>query len=144
MATMTERLLEALNSHDAERMAAMFANDYASSQPVHPNRTFNGRAQVLKNWTAIFEAVPDLVADLVSFSITGNSEWSEWYWRGRHVDGSPYAARGVIILVVREDLIAEGRLYMEPVETSGGDIDASVRELYKPPTVETPDPGRAR
>jgi ketosteroid isomerase-like protein len=137
MSTMTERLLEVLNSHDAERMAAMFADDYASSQPVHPNRTFNGRAQVLKNWTAIFVAVPDLVADLVSFSITGNTEWSEWYWRGRNVDGSPYAARGVIILVVREDLIAEGRLYMESVETSGGDIDAAVRELYKRPASET-------
>jgi ketosteroid isomerase-like protein len=137
MSTKAKRLLEALNSHDAERMAALFADDYASSQPAHPNRTFSGRPQVLKNWTAIFETVPDLIADLVSFSITGNTEWTEWYWRGRHVDGSAYAARGVIILVVREDLIAEGRLYMEPVETSGGDIDASVRELYKRPPAET-------
>jgi hypothetical protein len=41
--------------------------------------------------------------------------------------------RGVTILVIREGLIAEGRLYMEPVETGGGDIAAAVRDLYKPP-----------
>jgi hypothetical protein len=43
-----------------------------------------------------------------------------------------------MILVVREGLIAEGRLYVEPVETSGEDIDAVVRELYKQPPAETP------
>jgi hypothetical protein len=138
MSTMAEQLLEVLNSRDAGRMAALFADDYQSSQPAHPSRAFSGRAQVLKNWTAIFEAVPDLVADLVSFSITGTTEWTEWSWRGRHVDGSPHATRGVMILVVREGLIAEGRLYVEPVETSGEDIDAVVRELYKQPPAETP------
>ena len=137
MSTMTERLLEALNSHDAEQMAALFADDYQSSQPTYPGRAFSGRAQVLKNWTAVFEGVPNLVADLVSFSISGNTEWTEWYWRGRHVEGSPYAMRGVIILVVHDDLVAEARLYMAPVETSGEDIDTAVRELYKRPPAET-------
>jgi len=42
MSTMTERLLEALNSHDAERMAALFADDYESAQPTHPGRAFSG------------------------------------------------------------------------------------------------------
>ena len=36
MPTTLERLSEAVNSHDAERMATLFAEDYASSQPVHP------------------------------------------------------------------------------------------------------------
>jgi hypothetical protein len=35
--------------------------------------------------------------------------------------------------VVRDGLIAEGRLYMEPVELGGADIDAAVQELYQPP-----------
>lgn len=86
---MAEQLLEVLNSRDAGRMAALFADDYQSSQPAHPSRAFSGRAQVLKNWTAIFEAVPDLVADLVSFSITGTTEWTEGrgaggMWTARH------------------------------------------------------------
>jgi len=41
--------------------------------------------------------------------------------------------RGVAIFVVRDGLVAEGRLYMEPVEGDGGDIEAAVQELYKPP-----------
>jgi hypothetical protein len=41
--------------------------------------------------------------------------------------------RGVIIAIVRDDLIAEARLYMEPVDASGEDIDAAVELLYRPP-----------
>jgi hypothetical protein len=46
--------------------------------------------------------------------------------------------RGVTIFVVRSDLIAEARLYMEPVDTANEDIEAAVQELYKPPPAETP------
>lgn len=138
MPTMLKRLLHAQNAHDAEAMAALFAEDYASSQPLHGCRAFVGRAQVLQNWTAVFEGVPDFVSELVSYSIDGNTEWAEWYWHGRHVDGSSFAMRGVTILVLRRELIAEARLYMEPVDTAGDDIDASVQELYKPPPATNP------
>ena len=66
-------------------------------------------------------------------SITGNVEWSEWDWHGRYLDGSPFAVRGVMIMVIRDGLIAEARLYMEPVETVAEDIDAAVRGLTKQP-----------
>ena len=39
--------------------------------------------------------------------------------------------RGVTILTLRGDLIAEGRLYLEPVEVSGVDIDSAVNDLYR-------------
>ena len=102
------------------------------------SRAFVGRAQVLENWTAVFEGVPDFVSELVSYSIDGNTEWGEWYWHGQHLDGSAFAMRGVTIFVVRSDLIAEARLYMEPVDTANEDIEAAVQELYKPPPAETP------
>ena len=130
---MHERLREATNSHDAAAMALLFAADYQSAQPLHPQRAFGGRAQVLENWTSVFEGVPDFTSDLVASTSDGETEWGEWDWRGRHTDGSTFAMRGVTILTVRDDLIAAGRLYMEPVDASGGDIDASVQELYKPP-----------
>jgi ketosteroid isomerase-like protein len=135
---MLERVRNAQNAHDAEGMAALFAEDYASSQPLHASRAFVGRAQVLENWTAVFEGVPDFVSELVSYSIDGNTEWGEWYWHGRHLDGSAFAMRGVTIFVVRSDLVAEARLYMEPVDTANEDIEAAVQELYKPPPAETP------
>lgn len=133
-----ELLRDAMNAHDAARMAALFAEDYQSAQPLHPSRAFGGRAQVLANWSSVFKGVPDFVSQLVASSVDGDTEWGEWDWRGRYTDGSPFAMRGVIILVVRDGLIAEGRLYMEPVELGGGGIDAAVQQLYKPPAAPTP------
>ena len=127
-----ERLTEAQNAHDAQRMASHFTEDYVSSQPAHPGRAFTGSAQVLSNWTAVFERVPDFRAELLASSHDGDTEWGEFDWQGQHSDGSPFAMRGVIIVKVRDDLIAEGRLYMEPVERTGQDIAAAVEELYRP------------
>lgn len=44
---------------------------------------------------------------------------------------------GVAIFIMRDGLVAEGRLYMEPIETNGEDIAGAVRELYKPPPPST-------
>jgi ketosteroid isomerase-like protein len=133
MTTMLERLLEATNSHDAQRLASLFAQDYRSAQPTHPSRGFGGRAQVLANWTSVFDGVPDFSSELVASASDGETEWGEWRWRGHHRDGSEFRMTGVTILVVREGLVAEGRLYMEPVEVGGADIDDAVEQLYQPP-----------
>ena len=132
--SMLERLVEAQNAHDADRFAACFAEDYHSVQPAHPGRAFHGRAQVLANWTSVFEGVPDFHAGLVASATDGDTEWGEVDWRGRHTDGSPFAMRGVIVVVVRDDLVAEGRLYVEPVDAGGEDIEAAVEQLYRPPS----------
>jgi ketosteroid isomerase-like protein len=134
MTSICERLRDAQNAHDARRMAALFAEDYRSSQPVHPGREFTGRAQVLDNWTNVFAGVPDFRAVLVAAAAHGETEWGEWDWQGTHVDGSSFAMRGTTVLMLRDGLIAEARLYMEPVELVADDIDAAVQELYKPPT----------
>jgi ketosteroid isomerase-like protein len=88
---------------------------------------------VLDNWSSVFDGVPDFSSELVAASGDGEVEWGEWHWHGHHVDGSLFAMRGVTIFVVRDGLIAEGRLYMEPVQADSGDINAAVQELYKPP-----------
>ncbi len=132
MTTMSERLLEAWNTHDVDRLVALFADDYASDQPAHPGRAFTGNAQVLANWTGVFQGVPDFTAELLAHSIERDTEWAEWHWHGRHRDNSAFAMRGVTILVLRDDRIAQGRLYMEPVEETAGDIDTAVEELYRP------------
>jgi hypothetical protein len=131
---MMERLLELQNSHDAAGMAALFSPDYQSRQPVHPNRGFGGSGQVRKNWESVFRGVPDFQATLVASAREGQAEWGEWEWRGTHLDGSPFLERGVIIMIVQDELVSAARLYMEPVESGGGDIDAVVQELFKPPS----------
>lgn len=131
-----------LNAHDAPRMAELFAPDYRSVQPVHPARGFGGREQVQANWTAVFSGVPDFTARLVGSCRDGATEWGEWDWRGRHADGAPFAMRGVTVLTVQDDLIVDMRLYMEPVDTSGGDIESAVKDLYRPVAPATPPPAR--
>jgi hypothetical protein len=135
MPTMLARLRDAMNTHDAQRLASMCAVDYRSAQPLHPGRGFGGSAQVLENWASVFAGVPDFSAELIASSQDSDSEWGEWHWHGHHVDGSPFAMRGVTIFVVRDGLIVEARLYMEPVEADDGDIEAAVQELYRPRSV---------
>jgi ketosteroid isomerase-like protein len=127
-----ELLTEAQNVHDVERFASYFTDDYKSEQPAHPERAFEGRAQVFANWTSVFAGVPDFRADLVSSCQDGNVEWGEVDWRGHHADGTPFAMRGVIIATIRDGRIASARLYMEPVENSGTDIEGAVEQLYRP------------
>jgi ketosteroid isomerase-like protein len=131
MAGLHKRLKSAMNAHDANGVAAQFADDYQSFQPVHPNRGFGGRQQVAANWTAVFDGVPDFRAELLEY-VDGDVEWGEWEWRGTHNDGSAFLMRGVTILIDKDGLIAQARLYMEPVDSGGGDIEAAVQELYKP------------
>ncbi|HEY7048905.1 MAG TPA: nuclear transport factor 2 family protein [Jatrophihabitantaceae bacterium] len=137
MTTTLERLRDAVNAHDAQRLASLFAEDYHSTQPVHPGRGFGGSAQVLENWSSVFDGVPDFNSELVASSVDEETEWGEWHWHGHHVDGTPFAMRGVTIFVVRDGLVVEGRLYMEPVQSDGGDIEAAVQDLYKPPSGST-------
>jgi ketosteroid isomerase-like protein len=137
MSRILELLTVAQNSHDADRFASYFSDDYHSVQPAHPDRTFSGRAQVLENWSSVFAGVPDFRAELVASCHDGDVEWGEVDWRGHHTDGSPFAMRGVIIATIRDDRIAAARLYVEPVERHGADIDTAVEQLYRPPHHDT-------
>ena len=126
------RLHDALSAHDAHAMAALFATDYHSEQPVHPNRVFGGHDQVATNWSRMFAAVPDLTVELVADTTDGDTTWSEWDWRGHYDDGTEFRMRGVCVMGVRDDgAIAWQRLYMEPVEQDSAAIDEAVGQLTK-------------
>ena len=128
-ADVVERLHEAMNRHDLEAFLACIDVDYRSEQPVHPPRGFGGREQVEKNWSAIFEGVPDFHAELLATATGGDKVWSEWHWTGTRRNEAPLDLRGVTLFGVRDGRIVSGRLYMEEVEAAGGDIDETVRRL---------------
>jgi hypothetical protein len=132
---MNERLLAAMNRHDLDAFVACFADDYRSEQPAHPGRSFAGAAQVRANWSGVFAGVPDLVAELItSTQADDGTEIGEWRWHGTHVDGASFDMRGVTVLGIVDDAIAWGRLYMEPLEHDGADIDQVVQDTYRPPS----------
>jgi len=134
MAEVMNRLLAAMNAHDLDAFVECFASDYRSDQPAHPGRAFEGREQVRANWTSVFAGIPDFHAELLtSGCIDDTVDIGEWRWEGTHTDGTPFAMQGVTVMGIEGMHIAWGRLYMEAVERDGGDIDAMVHEVYRPP-----------
>ena len=127
-----DRLLKATNAHDLDALVGCFAPDYVNQTPVHPDRGFTGSEQVRRNWTQIFAAVPDLVAEVTALAeVTAPAQdsghvWTEWQMSGSRGDGTPHLMRGVIIFTVERDQVNAARFYLEPVETSSGNVDAAI------------------
>jgi ketosteroid isomerase-like protein len=124
MTAVLERLREAMNRHDPEAMLECFDPDYSSEQPAHPNRGFGGKDQVHKNWSNMFESFPDFRAEVLRHTSEGDTSWSEWHWSATGMQMA-----GVIVMGIKYDRISWARLYMEPVEEAGQDIDEAMRTI---------------
>lgn len=124
-----DRLAAAQNAHDLDALVACFHEDYRSEQPMYPARTFQGVDQVRKNWSGLLESIPDFHADIVRSAVDGDTAFAEVHWTGTKVDGSPLEERGVLVLGIRDERVAWGRLYVEEVERGGEDIDAVVDRM---------------
>jgi len=105
-------------------MVDCFHPDYRSEQPAHPNRGFGGKEQVHKNWSDMFESFPDLKVEVLRQSSDGDVAWNEWHWSATGLQMA-----GVTVMGIREGRIAWARLYMEPVEQEGQDIDETMRTI---------------
>ena len=124
-----DRLAQAMNDHDLDRMVALFNPDYDSRQPAHPGRAFVGREQVRANWGAMFAGVPDFSAEVVRSAQDGELNWCEWAWHGTRSDGQPFEVRGVTLFEIRDGLIVAGTLYVEDVEQEPVSIEDAVEGL---------------
>jgi ketosteroid isomerase-like protein len=122
-----ERIRAALDAHDLDALVECFADDYVLEAPAHPARGFSGATQVRKNQQAALEAVPDLRVIVVRTAADGETAWAEWEWCGTRSDGSPHLMRGVTINGIREGRVAWARLFMEPVEIDGLDVETAIR-----------------
>lgn len=122
------RLNAALNRHDLAAFVECFDPDYESEQPAHPDRRFRGRAQVERNWAAMFGGLPDFRAEVVRSAVAGDAVWVEWRWTGQRADGTRLEACGACIFGIRAGRLQWGRLYMEDVERGPG-IQAAVASL---------------
>ena len=122
------RLTTAMNRRDLAAFVDCFDPEYESEQPAHPDRRFRGRAQVERNWAAMFAGLPDFRVEVSRSAEAGDTLWVEWQWTGTRADGTRLDARGACIFGVRAGRLAWGRLYMEDVETGHG-IDAAVTAI---------------
>lgn len=124
---LVERLHDAMNRHDLDAFLECFDPEYRSETPAHPARSFTGREQVRRNWSALFDSTPDFRADLLRASVDDGTVWTEWHMYGTGTDGTELDDRGVIVLGVPDDRIEWGRIYVEPVRT---DEDATWEEIH--------------
>jgi ketosteroid isomerase-like protein len=122
------RLSAAMDRRDLGAFVECFDPDYESEQPAHPDRRFRGRAQVERNWAAMFAGMPDFRAKVVRSAVAGDTIWVEWQWMGTRADGTRLDACGACIFGVRAGRLAWGRLYMEDVELGRG-IEAAVTAM---------------
>ena len=130
---MSERLREAVARKDVDAFVECFREDYRSEQPAHPNRGFGGSEQVRKNWSAIMRDAPDVSFEILRHAYEGDSERVECRIAGTRSDGSALDLRGVIIQGVEDGRITWARLYLEPVEQQGADIDEAVAAMTRRP-----------
>jgi len=128
-----DRVCEATNSHDIDRLVDCFTEDYVNETPAHPERGFHGREQVRRNWTQIFAAIPDITAEVIRSDQVGDTVWSEWEMRGTQLDGAEHLMRGVMVFSLDDDRARALRFYLEPVDRSGLDVDQAVKQLLVPP-----------
>ena len=107
------------------------ASAYAhrSEQPLFPGRKFVGIDQVRTNWAAVLGAIRDFHAETLRSAADGDTVFAEVHWTGTKADGTTLDERGVVIMGVRDDRVAWGRLYVDEVEGERGDIDAAVRRM---------------
>ena len=128
-AAVVQRLLRAVNDHDLDALVACFAQDYVNETPAHPLRGFRGREQVRRNWTQILDGVPDLQAEVLRTVVDGAVIWTEWEMTGVRRDGGQFSMRGVVIFGITDGVVAWARFFLEPVESSTGDIDAATSRV---------------
>ena len=126
-----DRLMDALNRHDVDAFVDCFQDDYESYQPLRPSEAFRGSQQVRRNWSRIFESIPNVRGEVLRSASSGDTAWVELSLTGTRTDGSPLDMRGVIINGVTDDRIAWARLYLEPVFENAGDIDRGVAEMIE-------------
>ena len=137
------RMVDAANRHDLDAMVAEFSDDYENITPIHPARSFTGRAQVRRNWENLFAGVPNLQLTLYNAETAADGTvWMEWGNTGIRPDGVPVEMAGVAIFTVRADRIAGVHFYLEPVDHGIGDINAAVRETTTAPTASAESSAR--
>jgi ketosteroid isomerase-like protein len=115
-----ERLLDAFNRHDLDRIMSFFADDCVLETPrgPHPYGTrFAGREAVRDGLGARFAGIPDVHYGDDRHWRSGDRGCSEWLLTGTTVAGEKVEVRGCDLFELRGDKIVRKDSYWKIVGT---------------------------
>ena len=109
---LAEEWIAAWNSHDVEKVAALFTDDVMYEDVAFAQIT-HGAADLRKFVASEWEAVPDLKVELVESSIQGEHGSIEWIFSGTDKSmfntGKKFSVRGVSIITVKNGRISRNQ-----------------------------------
>ena len=108
-AGVAEKFIAAWNSHDPEKMLALFTDD-AFYEDVAFGEVSHGKVELKKFAAEEFEGVPDLELKLVRASVHNGHGTVEWTFsgtdKGVYKTGKKFTVRGVSVIDVRDGKIS--------------------------------------
>ena len=117
-----EQLVAAWNSHDPERVAALYAEDGVREEFLITHSVLRGRGEIARQIGGYMHAVPDCHLEVRRLSETSDGRLTaEWTWGGTHtndVEGLPARGQqveiqGVTVYDMDGELIARENLYCD-------------------------------
>jgi len=111
-----EKWAAAWNSHDVEKVVALFTADGVYDD-VAFGTTSRGTAALRQYAKSYFDAVPDMKTSVTGGAITGGRAYIEWVFSGTDVGlyktNKPFSIRGVSIVATKRGKIASERDYYD-------------------------------
>src|SRR5919109_3209022 len=118
----SDRYTDAINAHDAEAIAALYAEGAGLEEPAGE---FKGREAMREYWQRFFVAFPDLEVGDEFKAENGDTAINEWFFSGTNsgpmetpegplpATGKRITIRGCDVLTVRGGLIESHRAYYD-------------------------------
>jgi steroid delta-isomerase-like uncharacterized protein len=117
-----QQLKEAWESHDPERVAALYAEDGVREEFIITHGVLTGRAEIARQVGGYMHAVPDCFLEIRRVGETNDGRvWVEWTWGGTHsndIEGLPARGErvelpGITVYDMDGELIARENLYCD-------------------------------
>jgi steroid delta-isomerase-like uncharacterized protein len=114
--TIADQWAVAWNSHDAEKIVALFVEN-GVYEDIAFGSTNRGAAALRSYAKAYFDAVPDMKTSVTSASVKGGRGYIEWVFSGTDVGlyntNKKFSIRGVSIVTTKDGKITRDRDYYD-------------------------------
>lgn len=104
-----DKLFEAFNAHDAEKVVALMTEDCifeAAAGPEIFGARHVGRAAVKAAFEAVWAGLPDVSWNVTGHFVAGDRAVSEWIFRATRADGARIEVQGCDLFTLRDGRIS--------------------------------------